>query len=230
MVGDQAGQRRDGDLGRRMRADVEPDRPVHPGYLVGRNAEPGECRDMRRGVIRLAHHSHPAGLRGQRIADHDAEFRPVVIGNHHVSGVVERRGHRGLHRETRVPRGLGLPGVRLHQHRAESGVAAEMQQVAGYRREEHRDERPPVRDQGCVPVRDSAGRVLVCTGHAPELATAAAAGRNADSAGTGATRPARACPLAAPLGARCVARPGPGRAGQPRDTGCLITGPLGTPA
>src|SRR5262245_28507057 len=47
-VGDQAGQSGDRNLWRGLGADVQTDRPVHPGNLAGIDAEQGERLDVRR--------------------------------------------------------------------------------------------------------------------------------------------------------------------------------------
>src|SRR5216683_6344539 len=62
-VGEQAGQRGDGDLGRDPGADVEPDRPVHASDLVRRDAESGEHGHVRPDVPRVAHDPDPPGDR-----------------------------------------------------------------------------------------------------------------------------------------------------------------------
>jgi hypothetical protein len=53
-VGEEPGQGGDRDLGGRPGADVEPDRPVHAGDLGRRDAEFGQHRDVRPGMMRVA--------------------------------------------------------------------------------------------------------------------------------------------------------------------------------
>ena len=59
----------------RPRADVEADRPVHAGDLLRRHAQLGQRRDVRGRVPRVAHDADPAGVAGQRVAQHRRRAR-----------------------------------------------------------------------------------------------------------------------------------------------------------
>src|SRR5260370_17466067 len=78
-VSEEAGQRGDGDLGRDAGADVEPDRPVHAGDLLRRDAEFGEHGHVRPDVMRVAHDPDPPRLGGQPVAEHDAALAPLMV-------------------------------------------------------------------------------------------------------------------------------------------------------
>src|SRR5262249_5914430 len=78
-VGEQAGEGRDGDLGRCARTDVEPDRSVDPGDLLARHAELGERLDVGADVARVAQHADPPGGMGEQVAQDGAELGAVMV-------------------------------------------------------------------------------------------------------------------------------------------------------
>src|SRR5688500_3958890 len=129
-VGDQPGQRRDRDLARRARPEVEADRPVDAGDVVGAHAELRERGRVRRRVTRAADHTDPAGPAGERLLEHLPEFGAVMVGDHDVGVVVTGNGgdcaFRGI-------------AFRVNEDGAETGVAAEVQQVLGDRSGKDRD-------------------------------------------------------------------------------------------
>ena len=115
---------------------------------------------------RVAHDADPPGPAVQGITEHDPEFRPVMIGDHHVSRPC-REGHQGgLHHNAGFGSGAGAVQVRLHQHGAVAGVAAVPEQVNRRPVRRRRRPAPAVRllwragRRGAV--RHVAGRVVAC--------------------------------------------------------------------
>ena len=91
--------------------------------------------------MRIAHDPDPPGLSDQRVAEHDAELGPVMVGDDYVCGVVEIVGDG---REQGKPErgGTGRPGlVGFEQEPAEPQVRRVSEQVTGDRRGEDRDQR-----------------------------------------------------------------------------------------
>ena len=85
-VGEQPGQRRDRDLGRRAGADVQPDRPVHAGDLLRRHAERGQRGDVRPLVPGLPITPTQRAGRASASRSSRAEFLAVVVGDDDVGG------------------------------------------------------------------------------------------------------------------------------------------------
>ena len=125
-----------------MRSDVQADGTVHPRHVRLGYPEGVQRGQVRRGVPDAADHAHPAGRQRERVAQDLSQLGTVVVGDHDVGGTVHERGPE---RGGRLLGGrrVGVPvRVGLDQRGAEAEVAGEVQQVAGHRRGEHRDERP----------------------------------------------------------------------------------------
>src|ERR1039457_6004860 len=140
----------------------------------------------------VAHDAHPACLAGERVTQHDAQFGPVVVGQHDVGGAVKVPVGAADHGDARSACRPGALRVGLDQHRPEAGVLPVAQQVPGYRGGEHRDEGAPSLGRRRVAVRDLVGgrcgsvrditvlgitgpgitgRIVDRVGHTAELAT-----------------------------------------------------------
>jgi nitroreductase len=129
---------------------------------------------VRRRDARVADHADPAGLGGERVAQHRAEFVAVVVGDHDV-GSFDVLGHLRQHGEASHRRARGALLRRLDEQSAEPGVGRVAEQERRHRRGEHRDEQPVGAARrtglraggGSVAVRDSAGVGFFC--HATSL-------------------------------------------------------------
>ncbi len=132
---------------------------MHPRDVLVRYAEPGQRRDVRPRVARVAEHPDPPALAGEQVAQHGAELGAVVVGHHHVGGAVQIAGRAGDDLEAGRSHGRGAAGVGLQEDPAEPEIRGVAQQVAGYGGGEHGDQGAVGGRGRRLAVRDGAGRV-----------------------------------------------------------------------